>query len=193
MCSPILSVQVLHTRAWVRKCRRRRDSMDGRGTRPWMVEGRGRSCASGNCSCIALPSASMPSPALATLAHPCASQRRSSCRRGHGCPRQCAPRAAGWCRLFRCLLPAHQSLDPLDQCRRRDIERLCEDQQRREGGLPDAALKHAYKRAIYAAGKGECFLTDRCCHPRLTQGVTEGFGGSSLEGIHATIVLVVRQ
>ncbi len=42
--------------------------------------GRGRSSASGNCSCVALPPASMPSPALAAFAHPCAAQRRSSCR-----------------------------------------------------------------------------------------------------------------
>ena len=42
--------------------------------------GRGRSSASGNCSCVALPPASMQSPALAAFAHPCAAQRRSSCR-----------------------------------------------------------------------------------------------------------------
>ena len=49
------------------------EGMDARGTRPWMVEGRAASGTAAEGSLLRIL-------ALATLAHPCASQRRSSCR-----------------------------------------------------------------------------------------------------------------
>jgi hypothetical protein len=92
-------------------------------------------------------------------------------------------------RLLGASLPPHQPLNSLDERRRRDIQGLGEHQNSCQRRLPDAALQHADKGTINAAGQGKRLLTDGRGATCFAQGVAEGFSGSGLEGIHASMVL----